>query len=143
MVMAESTVVENPKANKPPRRVNHIKMQVVPDLKADTATEIVKEKIDYQSEIQSDDSTTYKKFEQVVKAHIAQVVKPEELQKVMPWVHICIGNVKRLLLNMHHQLKKEYLCESRVKVPFFYVIIFQLFSFKSCTSRYFLVILRC
>jgi len=22
-----------------------------------------------------------------------------------PWVHICIGNVKRLLLDMHHQLK--------------------------------------
>ena len=38
---------------KPPRKVNHIKMQVVPDLKSDTAAEIVKERVDYQSEIQS------------------------------------------------------------------------------------------
>jgi hypothetical protein len=109
MVMAESKVVENPNPHKPPRKVNHIKMQIVPDLKADTATEIVKKHIDYQSEIQSDDSTTYRKFKQVLQSHIAQVVETEELSKVLPWVHICIGNVKRLLLSMHHQLRKEYL----------------------------------
>ena len=109
LVMTESTVVENPKPNKPPRKVNHIKMQIVPDLKADTATQIVKEQVDYQSEIQSDDSTTYKKLSQAVLSHIAQVVKPEDIPKVLPWVHICIGNVKRLLLDMHHQLRTEYL----------------------------------
>ena len=109
MVMAESSVVENPTSGKPPRKVNHIKMQVVPDLKSDTAAEIVKERVDYQSEIQSDDSTTYKKLEQVVESHIAQVIKPEELSKLLPWVHTCIGNLKRLLLSMHHQLRGDYL----------------------------------
>ena len=109
MVMTESTEVDNPKPNKPPRKVNHIKMQVVDDLKADTATKIVKEQVDYQSDIQSDDSTTYKKLNDVVKLHIAQVIKPEEIQKVLPWVHICISNVKRLLLDMYHQLRNEYL----------------------------------
>ena len=108
-VMTESAVVENPKPNKPPRKVNHIKMQVVDDLKADTAKKIVKEQVDYQSDIQSDDSTTYKKLNDVVKLHIAQVIKPEEIQKVLPWVHICISNVKRLLLDMYHQLRNEYL----------------------------------
>ena len=44
MVMTESAVVENPK---PPRRVNHIKIQIVPDLKADTATKVVKEQLSY------------------------------------------------------------------------------------------------
>jgi hypothetical protein len=109
MVMTESTLVDNPKPNKPPRRVNHIKMKVVPDLKADTATEIVKEQVDYQSGIQSDDSTTYKKLNKVAESHEAQVIKPEDLSKVLPWVHICISNTKRLLLDMHHQLKSEYL----------------------------------
>jgi hypothetical protein len=109
MVMTESTVVENPGPNKPPRRVNYIKMQIVPDLKADTATKIVKEQVDYMSDIQSDDSTTYKNLNKVVHSHRAQVIKPEELPKILPWVHICIGNVKRLLLDMHHQLKSEYL----------------------------------
>ena len=109
MVMAESSEVENPTPGKPPRKVNHIKMQVVPDLKSDTAAEIVKERVDYQSEIQSDDSTTYKKLEQVVESHMAQVIKPEELSKLLPWVHTCIGNLKRLLLSMHHQLRGDYL----------------------------------
>ena len=109
MVMTESTVVENSKSNRPPRRVNHIKMQIVPDLKANTATKIVKGRVDYKSDIQSDDSTAYKKLGEVVESHRAQVIKPEELPKVLPWVHICIGNVKRLLLDMHHQLRNEYL----------------------------------
>jgi len=109
MVMTESSVVENPQPNRPPRKVNHIKMQLVPDLKADTAAKIVKEQVDYQSDIQSDDLTTYKKLNECVHSHQLQVVKPEELPKLLPWVHICIGNVKRLLLDMHHQLKNEYL----------------------------------
>ena len=109
MVMAESTLVENPKPDRPPRKVNHIKMQIVPDLKADTASGVVKEQVDYQSDIQSDDSTSYKKLNKVVKSHQAQAIKTEELPKVLPWVHSCIGNVKRLLLDMHHQLKNGYL----------------------------------
>jgi hypothetical protein len=109
MVMTESTLVENPKTQKPPRRVNHIKMQLVPDLKADTAKKIVEKQINYQSDIQSDDSTTYNKLKEVVQSHQAQVIKPEDLPKVLPWVHICIGNVKRLLLDTNNQLKNEYL----------------------------------
>jgi transposase-like protein len=109
MVMTESTVVENPKPNMPPKRVNHIKMQIVNDLKANTAAKVVKEQIDSQAELTTDDSTSYKKLGQQVKSHCAQVVKPEDLLKILPWVHIAIGNVKRLLLDKHHQLKKDYL----------------------------------
>ena len=54
--MAASTVVENEKPNKPPRKVNHIKMQIVPDLQSDTAKEIVEKDVAFNSEIQSDDS---------------------------------------------------------------------------------------
>jgi hypothetical protein len=36
MVMTESEDVENPKPNKPPRKVNHIKMQLVPDFASAT-----------------------------------------------------------------------------------------------------------
>lgn len=34
-------------------------MQVVPDLKADTAVEIIKEQIDSKAELMTDDSKTY------------------------------------------------------------------------------------
>ena len=109
LVMTESIVVENPKPGKKPKKINHIKMQVVPDLKADTAVEIVKEQIDSTAELTTDDSKTFYKLKQAVESHKAQVIKPEDLQKILPWVHISIANVKRLLLDMHHQLKKEYL----------------------------------
>ena len=109
MGMTESTGAENTEPDRPLRKVNHIKMRLVPDLKADNAAGIVREQVCYQSDIQSDDSTTYKKLNKVVQSHQPQVIKPDELQKVLPWVHICIGNVKRLLPDMHHQLKNEYL----------------------------------
>lgn len=109
LVMTESIVVENPKPGKKPKKINHIKMQVVPDLKADTAVEIVKEQIDSTAELTTDDSKTFYKLKQAVESHKAQVIKPEDLQKILPWVHISIANAKRLLLDMHHQLKKEYL----------------------------------
>jgi hypothetical protein len=78
-------------------------------LQAETVTQVVKEQVDSQAEITSDDSTSYKKLKHIVKSHMSQVVKSEDLPKILPWVHIAIGNVKRLLLDMHHQLRKEYL----------------------------------
>jgi hypothetical protein len=84
-------------------------MKIVCDLKADTTINMVKEHIDSQAELTTDASTSYKKLEEHVKKHDAKVVKPEGLPKVLPWVHIAIGNVKRLLLDVHHQLKNEYL----------------------------------
>lgn len=56
-------------------------MQVVPDLKADTAVEIVKEQIDSTAELTTDDSKTFYKLKQAVGSHKAQVIKPEDLQK--------------------------------------------------------------
>ena len=109
VVMTESKFAENPRPDRNPKRVNHIKMQVINDLSADTVTGVVKEQVDSQAEIISDDSTSYTKLKEVVKLHQAQVIKPQDIPKILPWVHIAIGNVKRLLLDMHHQLKKEYL----------------------------------
>ncbi|GHV26633.1 DDE transposase [Bacteroidia bacterium] len=109
VVMTESEFVDNPRKGKKPKRVNHIKMQVINDMKADTVADIVKEQMDSQAELTTDDSTSYKKLGEHVQSHDAQVVKPDDLPKILPWVHIAIGNVKRLLLDTHHQLKKEYL----------------------------------
>ena len=82
---------------------------VIDDLKADTVSNIVKEQMNPSVELTTDDSTSYTKLGEHVKSHQAKVVKPEDLPKILPWVHIAIGNVKRLLLDMHHQLTKEYL----------------------------------
>jgi DNA-directed RNA polymerase subunit RPC12/RpoP len=109
VVMTESTVVENPKPGKKSKRVNHLNMHVIDDLKADTITDVVRKRVDNQAEITFGDSIFYNKLGTVVKSHEARFVKPEDLPKILPWVHVAIGNVKRLLLDMHHQMAKEYL----------------------------------
>lgn len=82
---------------------------VVDDLKADTISNTVKDHVDKSDELTTDDATPNTKLAEDVKLHKTLVVKPENLPKVLPWVHIAIGNVKRLLRDMHHQLTKEYL----------------------------------
>lgn len=109
VVMTESTFIENPKPGKKPKRVNHLKMVVIDDLKADTISNTVKEHVDPSAALTTDDATYYTNLSEHVESHLAQVIKPEDLPKMLPWVHIAIGNVKRLLLDMHHQLTKEYL----------------------------------
>lgn len=65
--------------------------------------------VDPSSVIISDDSKSYTNFCKLVKAHIHQVIRPKEVGKVLPWVHIAISNAKRLLLNIYHDIRPEYL----------------------------------
>ncbi|KAA6313481.1 hypothetical protein EZS27_035752 [termite gut metagenome] len=94
--------MENPKQGKPLKAVNHIKLKIACDLKAETTTNIVKAHVDSQAELTTDASTSYKKLKEHVKKQDEKVVKQGDLPKVLPWVHIAIGNVKRLLLDVHH-----------------------------------------
>ena len=65
--------------------------------------------VDPSSVIISDDSKSYTNFCKLVKEHIHQVIRPKEVGKVLPWVHIAISNAKRLLLNIYHDIRPEYL----------------------------------
>ncbi len=55
-------------------------MKVIPNLKSDTITPIVKERVDGKSDLLSDDSTSYGDLEQHVDSHTSRVAKPEYLQ---------------------------------------------------------------
>ena len=48
-------------------------------------------------------------FSTIVKEHIHQVIEPKQVGKVLPWVHIAIANAKRLLLDVYHDIRPEYL----------------------------------
>jgi transposase-like protein len=111
LVMAESTPIEEEQAFKggKTRKVNHIKMLVISDLKADTITSSVEEKVNCKSEIDSDDSTSYVQLKNVVTKHNPQVIEKEEIGKILPWAHIAISNAKRLFLNVYHQLDPLHL----------------------------------
>lgn len=110
LVMAESRPVEGKTTKKgKPRQVGHIKMIVINDLKSQTITPLVENNISNNSTIDSDHSTSYGKLKDVVKEHRPQVIPKKEIGKMLPWVHIAISNAKRMLLDVFHDIKPEYL----------------------------------
>jgi hypothetical protein len=86
LVMVESKPVEGvtTKTGKP-RKVGHLKMIVINDLKSETITQPVEKNV-------SDDSAAYLKLKDVVKEHCQQVIPKKEISKILPWVHIAISN---------------------------------------------------
>lgn len=110
LVMIESSPsLKSPKKGRPCKVAGHLKMQVMPDLESKTITHIVIEQLDSSVELTTDDSTSYIKFDECVKSHKAVPADKITLPVFLPWVHIAISNAKRLLLDVHHRLKTEYL----------------------------------
>jgi hypothetical protein len=118
LVMSESVPVqknENKKeckksSNKDKiRKVNHIKIFVINDLKSETINSKVQKHIDKQAEIDSDNSTSYTNLGSPVAQHRPKVIPNELIEKALLWVHIAISNAKRMLLDIFHDIKPEYL----------------------------------
>ena len=110
LVMAESIPVDDQTTKKgKPGKVGHLKMIVIEDLKSNTIDPLISEHIDAGSIIDSDNSTSYTNFSKLVKEHRPNVIPKEELGKMLPWVHIAISNAKRVLLDVFHDIKPEYL----------------------------------
>lgn len=110
LVMVESSPSEEaPKKGRPSKTVRHLKMQVIPNLESETITKIVKEQLETSVELTTDDSTSYIKFDEQVQSHQAVKADKNIIKNFLPWVHIAISNAKRLLLDVHHKLKNEYL----------------------------------
>lgn len=110
LVMAESIPVEGETTKKgKPRKVGHVKMFVIDDLTAATIGPIVTGNIDKESIVDSDHSTSYTNFHSLVKEHRPKVIPKDEVGKMLPWVHIAISNAKRMLLDVFHDIRPEYL----------------------------------
>ena len=109
LVMAQTEEGTPSKKSDKPTSVKYIKMFVIEDLKSETIDEKVKMHIDPDSTIKSDDSKSYTNFSTIVKEHIHQVIEPKQVGEVLSWVHIAIANAKRLLLDVYHDIRPEYL----------------------------------
>jgi transposase-like protein len=109
LVMAESETVEKPKPGKRSKKVGYIKMKVIENLKAETIEAVVEGNVEKESEVVSDDSTSYVGLSEKVKSHDAKVILNKDIEKELPWVHIAISNAKRWILNNFHSIKPEYL----------------------------------
>ena len=110
LVMVESSPAEGKTTKKgKPRKVGHIKMMVIDDLKAETITSLVQENVCDESRIDSDHSTSYVNLKDIVREHKPKVIPKTEVGKVLPWVNIAISNAKRQLLDIYHKINPEYL----------------------------------
>ena len=59
--------------------------------------------------IDSDNSTSYVHLKDMVDLRRPVVIPKEKVSEMLPWVHLAISNAKRLLLNVHHDIKPQYL----------------------------------
>lgn len=111
VVIAESTDEINPKNVRKPKKVGHVKMIVVPDLKAPTIGKTASGAISQGSAITTDASGSHRDFKKLFTEHKSQVIDPKDIGKVLPWVHIAIANAKTLQADMYHGVKPEFLQE--------------------------------
>jgi transposase-like protein len=110
LVMAESIPVDGQTTKKgKPRKVGHIRMIVINDLKAETIKLLVEKNIEEKSIIDTDNSNSYSKFKDIDIEHRPQIIPKDKVNEILPWVHIAISNAKRLLLDIHHDIEPQYL----------------------------------
>ena len=109
LVMAETEKIKNPKKKRPGCRCKYVKMKVMQDLFSKTVNGIVQNSLSPDSRVKTDNFTSYRRLNEVVKKHTAKIVPPEEAGKELPWVHITISNAKRNLLNCYHHVDDIFL----------------------------------
>ena len=110
LVIAESVKVDARQhtKNRPDRKVNHIKMVLIPDTKKETILEAVGKRVSNRAEAITDGCKSYAALEAEIQKVKQVVAKGAESCKVLPWVHICISNAKRWFLGIHHALSSVY-----------------------------------
>ena len=115
LVMAESSVPTNTPMKKysTGKRVGHIKMEVIPDLKAATEEDKIKNSIDAGADATTDATKSYTALtaNKIVAKHKAYNKMRDKTMvgKVLPWVHISISNAKRSILDTYHDIKGDFL----------------------------------
>ena len=111
MVMAESTPVFNPAPSKKSKKVGHIKMLVIPDLRKETLFNVTKDNIHRDSIISMDASHSHSIIENVYDSICEKCPTQKDVDNLLPWVHTTIANAKMLLVDTYHGIKEEYLQE--------------------------------
>ncbi len=109
LVMTESEYIHQPKKCKKSRKVGHIKMKVIEDLKAHTIDLVVDECVSRQAHVRTNDSTSYLELSNKVEKHSSKVIPKKDINRKLLWGHIAISNAKGWLLRNFHKINKEYL----------------------------------
>jgi hypothetical protein len=91
-----------------PSQQQKIKMKVMNSLQKEETTQLAEEMIEKGTIIVSDKSNSYIGLNDNYSLD-SQVVKKEDINKVLPWVHTAISNAKRMFLDVHHRIDDDFL----------------------------------
>lgn len=114
VVMAESTVLEDPDSGKFEKSCRYFKMKKIKNLEAKTTQTLIKEFIDKESVIQTDKSTTFSDLSDCIDVHVKEISGTDEGKFNLKWVHIAISNLKKHLQTYHmisERMMQNYLDE--------------------------------
>lgn len=109
LVMAESEECVPERKGQKSRKVGHIKMQVIENLRASTINTKVEEGVDDGASVIADNAGGHRKLADVVKETDIRTVPGKDAPKVLPWVHVAIANAKKLIDDMYHGVKGKFL----------------------------------
>ena len=85
------------------------KMVIMDDLTSVGINYEVSKGINRDATVITDGYRSFAKLKEVVGNHIQKVVPSKEAHKTLPWVHTVISNAKRVFLDVHHSIGKDYL----------------------------------
>ena len=110
MVMAESTILEDPDTGNVERQCRYFKAKVLEDHKADGTDETLERAIaKEQTIVFTDQSTSYVNIADYVEIHISEKSSEKTTKETLKWVHIAISNAKRNFVGNYHKIKRKYL----------------------------------
>ena len=72
-MMAESTVLEDPKSGKLDKSCRYLKIKKIKNLEAKTAQTLIKENIDSKSVLQTDKSTTFSDLSDCIDVYVKEI----------------------------------------------------------------------
>ena len=109
VIMAESTPLEDIETGETSSQCRYFKAKVLSSHKAEQINQTIKESIDEQSIVFTDQSTSYVDIADFVEMHVTYKSNKQTTEENLKWVHIMISNAKRNLLGNYHKIKGKYL----------------------------------
>lgn len=100
-VMAESTVLEDYMTGEKDKSCRPFKMVKITNLKAKTAEKLVKELIDKQAVLQTDESTAFANITDCIDTHVRYISSTKEGKFNLREVHIAISTLRGDLQKYH------------------------------------------
>ncbi len=93
-VLAESTILEDFKTGELTKSCRYFKMKKIENLKAKTAEKLIRNLLEKDIVLQTDERTTYSKFGDFIGVHVKEISGTKEGKFNLKWAHTAISNFK-------------------------------------------------